>query len=316
MSFSLTVTRVLLTYSDVCGADVDDEYIEWMLESFFDAAQHATRFRLALERHTEGNYHVHLYLHYTPPLRITQASYFDIGDCHPNIAPVGCSKHDHVDVLRYLAKDGSYWGDLNESHHFSPDQVYLEAMMAESRDSAFDLIRTHRPRDLFMSHSNVMRGLDHFHPRPHRVDYVSRYTEFVNVPHVLRDFVGHMGDDGRKMGLVLFGPSRMGKTAWSRSLGRHNYFKGRFDAHTFDDTVQYHVFDDVDKFSLFRFKLWFGGDDFTIDAKYCKDVRVSGGKPCIFVCNQLPRPRDVGDGGAFDWWIRNTVRVYVCNPLY
>jgi hypothetical protein len=316
MSFAQTVARVLLTYSAVMEADASDADILWMLESFMDCAQHATHYRLALERHAEGHYHVHLYLHYTPPFRITNPAYFDIGDCHPNIEAVRLTEVDHLRVLSYLAKDGMYWGDMAPCHHLTPDAVYQEAMVAGNRKEAFDLIRTHRPRDVFMGHVNVMKGLDHFYPRPGPPPYIPLFTEFRSLPRALQDFVLYMELDGRKMGLVLFGPSRMGKTAWARSLGHHNYFKGRFDINTFDDSALYHVFDDIDKFSLFKYKLWFGADDFIIDGKYKKDAKITGGKPCIFICNDLPRVRDHGSVSNHEWWLRNTVRVFVDRPLY
>src|SRR5260370_3145019 len=123
------------------------------------------------------------------------------------------------------------------------------------------------------------------------------------LPHALHDFVPQIGEEGCKMGLVIYGPSQMGKTTWSRSLGRHNYYKGQFDLNSFNDTVDYHMFDDMDKFSFFKYKLCFGNEDFVISAKYRKERKIVGGKACIYICNSLPRPRDFGSSANFDWWI-------------
>jgi len=79
------------------------------------------------------------------------------------------------------------------------------------------------------------------------------------------------------MALVLYGPSRMGKTAWARSLGRHNYWKGALNINTIDNEAEYHVFDDLRKFRDFDYKSWMGADDFTVSGKYLKEQTVTGG---------------------------------------
>lgn len=194
------------------------------------------------------------------------------------------------------------------------DDVYIKAQHVESRQKAFDLIRSNCGRDIFTSHVNVMKGLDHFYPEPPPPLYESPYvfTE-ARVPRPLRDFIPHMATPGRKTALVLWGPSRMGKTAWARSLGRHNYWKGGLNINNYDADASYHIFDDLRKFRDFDYKSWMGADDFTCSGKYNKEITIKGGKAVIFICNQLPKPRDCVD---FDWWISNTIRIHVAQPLY
>ncbi|GMP56655.1 hypothetical protein CsSME_00021065 [Camellia sinensis var. sinensis] len=49
----------------------------------------------------------------------------------------------------------------------------------------------------------------------------------------------------RPISLYLEGPSRTGKTAWARSLGRHNYFSGRISFKDYDQDAAYNVIDDI-----------------------------------------------------------------------
>lgn len=49
--------------------------------------------------------------------------------------------------------------------------------------------------------------------------YVSKYTDFPGVPAAIQAWVdGDRGDDDRQKALVIWGPSRTGKTVYARSL--------------------------------------------------------------------------------------------------
>ena len=45
--------------------------------------------------------------------------------------------------------------------------------------------------------------------------------------------------------MILWGPTRTGKTLLSRSFGRHSYFSGLFNIDNIDDDADYAVFDDI-----------------------------------------------------------------------
>ena len=49
----------------------------------------------------------------------------------------------------------------------------------------------------------------------------------------------------RKKSLVLWGPTRMGKTLLARCFGKHSYFGGLFNLDQYDKTAEYAVFDDL-----------------------------------------------------------------------
>lgn len=86
--------------------------------------------------------------------------------------------------------------------------------------------------------------------------------------------------------LVLYGPTRMGKTVWARSLGKHLYFCGLFsyaEAVRYAD-VRYAVFDDLQGGIKFfhGFKNWLGAQkQFQIKGLYRDPQLIDWGKPCI-----------------------------------
>ncbi|GAB4857133.1 hypothetical protein Ancab_015044 [Ancistrocladus abbreviatus] len=53
-------------------------------------------------------------------------------------------------------------------------------------------------------------------------------------------------DVDRPQSLIIEGPSRVGKTAWARSLGKHNYLSGHldFNSRVFSNDVDYNVIRD------------------------------------------------------------------------
>jgi len=79
----------------------------------------------------------------------------------------------------------------------------------------------------------------------------------------------------RPRSLIVEGPtSSIGKTAWARSLGPHNYIWGHleFNPRTFHNDVLYNVNDDVDPSYL---RLKHGSDS----------IMIKGGVPSIILCN-------------------------------
>ena len=51
--------------------------------------------------------------------------------------------------------------------------------------------------------------------------------------------------------LVVWGPSRTGKTAWARSLGHHSYMNSTWNQDAIDEGCKYIIFDDI-PFDTFR----------------------------------------------------------------
>lgn len=124
----------------------------------------------------------------------------------------------------------------------------------------------------------------------------------------------------RPKSLALVGPTRTGKTAWSRSLGPHVYISGAFNANLFKSAYRYFVFDDVAPIaeSLKRsWKQWFGGQsNFTTTGKYVKPFTVVGGVPSILCLNEDDYEEHFQDKLQSSWSRENIIFVKVVTPLY
>lgn len=94
----------------------------------------------------------------------------------------------------------------------------------------------------------------------------------------------------RPLSLVIIGPSRIGKTAWARSLGPHMYFNTYINLDRWNDNAKYIILDDftieVDKY-LPSWKCFFGSqEEFTLTDKYRSKRTVKWGKPLIWLNNE------------------------------
>jgi len=122
-------------------------------------------------------------------------------------------------------------------------------------------------------------------------------------------FFQQEGERGRS--LILYGPSRLGKTEWARSLGPHFYLNGGFDLGELDETKAYAIFDDFDWTTFKSYKQWLGCQRlFTVTDKYRKKMQFHWGKPCILLSNQRP------EGWDEEWLAVNCEIIRINNKLF
>ena len=152
------------------------------------------------------------------------------------------------------------------------------------------------PATVIKSYTNFKAfATDHFKPR--LTPYVSQWTIdlFPFVPAEFTEWKLSQFDEprpDRPKCLVLVGPTRCGKTALARCLGRHMYFNAMVDFRLWDDSAEYAVFDDFAFEFIPNKKCFFGGQrQFTITDKYMGKKSVTWGKPSIFLTN-TPFPFD------------------------
>ena len=148
-------------------------------------------------------------------------------------------------------------------------------------------------------------------PPPPLPVYAPPYKKFEGVPRVMIDWWNIGMQQVRPLTLVIWGPSRMGKTQWARSLGVHDYMKGNMNPDGFTDTCAYRIFDDFNDMKKIDWRSYIGGDPFIITGKYIKP-RLVMPKPTIIISNYLPKV----EHNMFDWWISNTICVHVDSPLF
>jgi len=120
----------------------------------------------------------------------------------------------------------------------------------------------------------------------------------------------------RPKSLLLVGPTRLGKTVWARSLGRHMYMCGSFNLDDWDDAAQYLVLDDIPWKYLPSKKCFLGGQlEFVLTDKYRKKKTVRFGKPTIYSMNN-DNYLEVRNSPEWEWIMGNTVIVTLENKLY
>jgi len=120
----------------------------------------------------------------------------------------------------------------------------------------------------------------------------------------------------RLKSLILWGPSRMGKTIWARSLGAHAYFGGLYSLSEPTEGVKYAVFDDLqgglDYFHAYKF--WLGCQkEFYATDKYKGKQLIKWGKPSIYIANNDPRNDKSCDK---EWLEANCDFIYISNPIF
>lgn len=121
------------------------------------------------------------------------------------------------------------------------------------------------------------------------------------------------------MSLVLYGPSRTGKTLWARSLGRHIYCIGLVsgDEQIKAPDVDYAVYDDIRGGMKFfhSFKEWMGAQAYvTVKRLYKEPKLVRWGKPSIWLSNTDPR-LDMDPSDA-SWMEDNAVFIDISEPIF
>jgi len=124
---------------------------------------------------------------------------------------------------------------------------------------------------------------------------------------------------GRPRSVVVYGPTRVGKTVWARSLGEHIYFCGLYsgsEAMRFAE-VGYAVFDDMGGLKYVpQFKNWLGGQmQFQVKQLYRDPTIISWGKPSIWLANNDPRDEDITSVDR-EWLEGNCDFIYVGETIF
>lgn len=274
------------------------------------------------ENHADGGIHLHAFVDFGHEYRTRNARQFDVEGHHPNVQP--CKKTPEK-MWDYATKDGDIVaGGLERpdgSQLSAARDAWFEIIMADSRDEFFELCARLAPRSLVCSFTSLRAYAD-WKYRPEPVPYATppEWNFDTRAYHELDDWVrenleGHQpGRRGKS--LILIGPSRLGKTVWARSHGRHAYFGGLFSLSEFVDDVKYAVFDDMaGGLEYFhQYKFWLGHQqEFTMTDKYRPKQQIKWGKPAIWCSNSDPR---MDKGADADWLDDNCLFVFISEKLW
>lgn len=274
------------------------------------------------EEHEDGGIHLHAFVDFGRQYSTVNPRQFDVAGCHPNI--LSCRKTPEK-MYDYATKDGEIVaGGLQrpDGSELPPTRdVWHEIILAETRERFFELCAELAPGALCRSFTSLRAYAD-WKYRPLRLpyetpnDYVFSTDRFPELDDWVRsNLEGHVpGRRGKS--LVLIGESRLGKTAWARSLGDHNYFGGLFCLDDFEEDKKYAVFDDMQGGLEFfhGYKFWLGHQaQFYATDKYRGKKLITWGKPAIWCSNTDPR---ADKGADADWLDANCQFVFIDSKLY
>lgn len=217
---------------------------------------------------------------------------------HPRDAPFDISRWPELDswVTTYLPNIGS----LLETQ-FDTESVFSNTPSLTSGPST----------DTSSIFSGENWGLDVEERANDDTQFVGRYASPLQTARTQLS-----GMQTRPKSLILWGPSRTGKTCWARSLGKHVHHANTTNMELHQHDVEYAVFDDIDDgLRSFNYKGWLGGQlHFSVTDKYMKKKSITWGKPCIYIANA--NPYDSERGIDSEWLLANTVIVEIDRPMY
>nr|QXN75509.1 MAG: replication associated protein [Genomoviridae sp.] len=250
-------------------------------------------YRLGRERHQDDGVHVHCYVSFDTAVRIQSQFRFDFGGSHPNIRSVS---RGHKRTYDYAGKDGDIVAEYGEppppidAGKNKDDGIWAEALRQSTKTDFLDVIRGGSPKDYILFNRQVESFADkHFgtceepYRSPTFVDLSGDRLKCFTDQAALGDgIVGH-----RRKSLILWGPTRTGKTVWAR----HFYCQTYFNLKQVREDADYAVFDDLAGGFKFwpGYKSWLGAQkEFDITDKYQGKRHVKWGKPGICLMNSDP----------------------------
>jgi len=121
----------------------------------------------------------------------------------------------------------------------------------------------------------------------------------------------------RPKSLILWGPSKTGKSEWARSLGYHVEFRAAFNLKKYSDDCEYAIFDDIKGGlrSWDNYKGWLGAQDtFEETDKYKGKKSIKWGRPTIYLANRDPL-KQRGINIEKDWIRANCFIVHIDKPM-
>ncbi|AXL65863.1 replication-associated protein [Tubeweb spider associated circular virus 1] len=319
------VEYILLTYSD-CPVEFDPQGI------IVAVVRSGGVYRLGRELHQNGMPHYHCFVWWVGGFSHPDAGQlFMVSGRRCNIKKFTANPGRRWDYVGKYAghKDGHYLigdqcerpgGDKDDSERTQTD-IWSEIINATNEGEFFEKLAALAPKQLGCNFGSLKLYAD-WKYRPEVADYESPPGIFEPVYDLTNWSEANLGRvEGRPRGLVLFGATRLGKTVWARSLGKHNYFAGLFNLDDFSESAEYAIFDDMSGgFSFFpSYKQWMGGQfQFTVTDKFKHKRTVRWGKPTIWLCNTDPRLDWYKPGSSpdFGWMEENADFVELTETIF
>jgi len=272
---------------------------------------------VVMERHMDGGFHIHAYLEMKNgrSKRLSPES-GTVGGERPNL--VGKGKKRIHDARMYIRKE--YVDARGLEHDFDGSSNKMQRLLHQK--SVEDAVRIWPAIDPVGSIYNRINGeiglQSHYERKVKPYGNVYSSSSFL-LPMEVQDWVDkYVGVDSlsRPKSLVLWGPTRLGKTEFARSIGAHWYINWDWDVSQVHNEVKYGVIDDMDIKKFGYWKPFLGCQkQFTVTDKYHKKKQMEFGKPVIWLCNEDPSTWKVSEV-EMKWILGNVVIVGISSELY
>lgn len=232
------------------------------------------------------------------------------------------AKGDAKSNVKYCSKDDTatnpperiQWGLCDENagvraNKRKLDEVCQSAWGAKSREEAFNILVEQAPSIIFRSYHSVKAALDYRFPT--KIEpFIYKPTFAWKLPATITYWLKYeFSKRERAKCLILVGPTRLGKTNWARSLGRHMFWRGQVNYGSWDQEAKYIVIDDIPwQFIPQKKSILTQMGDVTLTDKYVKKINVKNDKPAIILANEMPQ-----FGEEQSYWEANTL---ICSIEY
>nr|QXP07702.1 MAG: replication associated protein [Arizlama virus] len=310
-AFRFNARSVFLTYPQM-GGDVTREGILEKLQEAVGTLPTATTINsyiVAAERHGDGGVHYHAVLKFNRKIDIRSERSWDILGHHPNIQ----SPRSFNNTVDYCRKE-----DEQPLTNISIKRKWAElAVGCSNSDDYLGRIKDTFPRDYDLSLERLQYSARHRFGEP-LIQYVAQFpaSSFKPPTAVSNWLSSEFTRPDRPKTLLLCGPTRIGKTEWARSLGRHVYWNRSTDWKHFDSSADYIILDDI-KFSYFLLPLIQAQKQFVVSEKYMRHTVINFGKPCIWLSNPDPINDDPKVSDDDKEVLRmNVVSIWAEQPFY
>jgi len=158
--------------------------------------------------------------------------FFDFSNTHPNIKPIRLTPYK---AYEYVLKDGNII--FHEGTPPKPpskqnnDDKWHTIMSAQSKEEFLKVASELAPRETCLHFNSLMSYAD-WKYRDNLDEYSSceitcHYDKYPQLTEWVQTYIRNPYN-GRPKSLVMWGETLLGKTLWTRSLGKHACFPGLF----------------------------------------------------------------------------------------
>nr|AFB81513.1 replication associated protein [Cotton leaf curl Rajasthan virus] len=297
--------------------------------------------RICRELHEDGTPHLHVLIQFEGKFKCQNMRFFDLvspsrsAHFHPNIQGAKSSS----DVKSYIEKDGDIldWGQFQidgrsaRGGHHTANDACAAALNAGNKSGALKVIKGLALKVFVLQFYNLNANIDRIFQEP-PAPYVSPFSSFFFDQFTERleiwateNVVSAVQRPIRPISIVIDGASRTGKTMWARSLGPHNYMGGHLEMSPmiYSNEAWFNVIDDVAPHYPKHFKEFKGAQrEWQSNTKSGKPVKIKGGIPTIFLCNQGPSSSykeffaEEKNSALKKWALKNAIFITLDRPMY